>query len=306
MISSERLKGIDVFVATADAGSFTAAAQRLNLTNSAVGKAVARLEGRLNARLFERTTRSLKMTEAGEAFYQVCMRVLLELETAEQVLATQTLQPSGRLRIDVPATFGRSKVLPLLLSFAAQYPAVQPHVSFTDRFVDVLNEGIDVAVRIGGPDVWPDGLGHSFLCREQLVFCAAPAYLSRRGVPATVADLFGHDAVLYGSADGSVGAWRIATRPGATERRPVEGKIVMGNAEAQVSAVLAGCGIAQLATWLVDAQLRDGTLLRILPGTEVDGLPLNLVWPRSRQLAPKVARLLAHLEQGLSLRAAAP
>ncbi len=112
MLPSERLKGIEAFVATADAGSFTAAALRLHQTNSAVGKSVARLEARLKTQLFERTTRRLKLTDAGSAFYRICVRVLDDLETAEQLLAAERLEPSGRLRVDVPATFGRLKVLP--------------------------------------------------------------------------------------------------------------------------------------------------------------------------------------------------
>ena len=138
MVPSERLKGLEAFVATADAGSFTAAAERLNLTNSAVGKAVSRLEARLNTRLFERSTRRLALTDAGAAFYRTCVRVLDELQVAEQVLAADRLEPLGRLRVDVPATFGRMHVLPLLLAFTELHPGVRPHISFTDRFVDIV------------------------------------------------------------------------------------------------------------------------------------------------------------------------
>lgn len=299
----ERLKGIEVFVCTADAGSFTAAAERLNLTNSAVGKAVARLEARLGTRLFERTTRRLALTDAGAAFHRVCVRVLGELEAAEQVLAAEQLTPSGPLRVDLPATYGRLKVMPVLLEFIDRYPAVTPHVSFTDRFVDVVEEGIDVAVRIGGQDQWPPGLGHRLLGVEDLIFCASPAYLARRGTPATVDALVTHDAVTYGRADGSASPWLIARGGGAAvERLAIQGRIVVGNAEAQVAAVLAGGGVAQLATWLVDDALRDGRLVQILPDAATPGLPLHLVWPRSRQLLPKVDALLSCLGDALSLR----
>ncbi|CAN5522905.1 LysR family transcriptional regulator [soil metagenome] len=308
MVPSERLKGIEAFVSTADAGSFTAAAGRLNLTNSAVGKAVARLEARLGTRLFERTTRRLSLTDAGAAFYRVCVRVLGELEAAEQVLAAEQLTPAGRLRIDLPATFGRLKVMPLLLAFTRQYPAVHPHVSFTDRFVDVVEEGIDVAVRIGGDDVWPANLGHRLLGVDHLIFCASPGYLALRGTPVSIEELGDHDAVTYGRADGGASPWLIAQGAqgapgmGAVERRAVQGRIVVGNAEAQVAAVLAGCGIAQLATWLVDDALRDGSLVQILPDWATDGLPLHLVWQRNRQLLPKVDALLTFLGDALTIR----
>ncbi|RYH35315.1 MAG: LysR family transcriptional regulator, partial [Alcaligenaceae bacterium] len=169
MNSSERLKGIDVFVAVVTAGSFTAAAERLNLTASAVGKSIARLEARLGTRLFERTTRKLELTDAGTAFHRVCVRVLEDIEAAERVLAADGIELSGRLRVDLPTTFGRRKVMGLLMAFATEHPALESHISFTDRFVDVVDEGIDLAVRIGGVDAWPANLGHRFLGKERLI-----------------------------------------------------------------------------------------------------------------------------------------
>ncbi|MDD0812865.1 LysR family transcriptional regulator [Curvibacter sp. RS43] len=302
MIYSERLKGLEAFVCTADAGSFTAAAERMNLTNSAVAKAVSRLETRLNTRLFERTTRSLSLTDAGAAFYRTCVRVLDELQVAEQVLAADKMEPFGRLRIDVPATFGRMRVLPLVLAFAEMHPGIRPHISFTDRFVDLVEEGIDVGVRIGGTDAWPAALGHRFLGTERLIFCAAPSYLKRRGTPESIAELFTHDAVTYGRADGSANPWLVAHGGGPAERRFVEGRIIVGDGEAQVETVLAGGGVAQLATWLVEDHLASSQLVQLLPDAAIDGLPLHLVWPRSRQLLPKVDGLLSHFGSWLEIR----
>jgi len=302
MVSSERLKGIEAFVCTADAGSFTAAAERLSLTNSAVGKAVSRLEVRLNTRLFERTTRRLSLTDAGAAFYRTCVRVLDELQVAEQVLAADKMEPLGRLRVDVPATFGRMRVLPLLLGFAELHPGVRPHISFTDRFVDLVEEGSDVGVRIGGSDAWPAALGHRYLGTERLIFCASPAYLAQRGAPRSIDELFSHDAVTYGRADGSANPWLITRGLGPVERRAIEGRVIVGQGDAQVEAVLANGGIAQLATWLVDEHLASGRLVQFLPESATDGLPLHLVWPRSRQLLPKVDGLLCYLGGTLGIR----
>jgi DNA-binding transcriptional LysR family regulator len=302
MTPSERLKGLEAFVCTADAGSFTAAAGRMNLTNSAIGKAVSRLETRLNTRLFERSTRSLSLTDEGAAFYQTCVRVLDELRIAEQVLTADKMEPLGRLRVDVPATFGRMRVLPLLLAFAELHPGVRPHISFTDRFVDLVEEGIDVGVRIGGTDAWPAALGYRFLGTERLIFCAAPSYLMRRGVPQSIDELFAHEAVTYGRADGSANPWLVTRGSGPPERRSVEGRIIVGDGEAQVEAVLAGGGVAQLATWLVDEQLASGRLVQLLPDSATEGLPLHLVWPRSRQLLPKVDGLLTYLGSLLEIR----
>lgn len=301
MLSADRLKGIEAFVATADAGSFAAAASRLNLTASAVGKTVARLEQRLGVRLFERTTRAMALTDAGAAFQSRCTQVLASLDEAEAVLATPHGEPSGRLRIDAGAAFGRIKVLPLLLQFTLAHPGLRPHLSFTDRIVDLVDEGIDVAVRIGGSDVWPTALGHRYLATERLVFCAAPACLARDGVPADRDELAARAAVVYGRADGSVAPWWLAQADAPAERLVPNSRVIVGNGEAQVSAVVAGCGVAQLATWLIEDELHRGALVEILPALATDGLPLHLVWQRNRQLLPKVAALLELLGHGLRI-----
>ncbi|CAN5138007.1 hypothetical protein BH11PSE4_BH11PSE4_40950 [soil metagenome] len=133
-----------------------------------------------------------------------------------------------------------------------------------------------------------------------MVFCAEPSYLERRGRPATADDLAAHDCILYGHADGRI-TWRFHREDGPVERRPVEGRIVLGSAEAQVGAVVAGFGIAQLATWLIKDQLRSGELVEVLPDLATAGLPLEIVWPRSRQLLPKVDALIALLKSRISI-----
>ncbi|MEE4228648.1 LysR family transcriptional regulator [Pseudomonas viridiflava] len=299
MLSTDRLKGIETFVAVANAGSFTAAAERLSLTNSAVSKSVARLEGRLGMRLFERTTRSLALTEEGATYHAVCTRMLAELEEAETALAAQCSEPAGQLRIDLPATFGRLHVLPQILAFAESHPKLRPHVTFTDRFVDILEEGIDLAVRIGGPAIWPAGLAHRCLGTERVIFCAAPAYLQRHGMPRTFEDLVDHACILFGRGDGTVSPWLFVDAQGEPETRAVEARIVVGNGEAQVAAVTSACGIAQLATWLIKDQLQRGELVEILPHLATDGLALHLAWPRSRESLPKVQGLVALLSGAL-------
>jgi DNA-binding transcriptional LysR family regulator len=302
MTPAERLKGLETFVAVAEAGSFTAAAERLNLTKSAVGKAIARLEQRLKKPLFERTTRKLEMTDAGEEFYKVCARVLDELEVAERILSDEAIVPSGRLRVDLPATFGRIQAFAAVLAFAETYPQVRPHVSFTDRFVDVVEDGLDVVVRIGGNDTWPANVGYKYLGHEELIFCASPGYLSAHGQPRRATDLLEHDLVLYGKADGSTSPLLIQEEQKPLAQQQAKGRIVLAQAEAQVAAVERGLGIAQLATWLIEQQIRDGRLITVLPHLATQGLALHLVWQRSREHAPKVQALLAHLEATLSIR----
>ena len=300
MFSSERLKGIDVFVCVADSGSFRAAAERLNLTASAISKAIARLESRLEVRLFQRTTRRLALTDAGAAFYRTCTAVLAELEEAELSLQVENSEPRGKLRIDLPAAFGRLQALPVILQFVQAHALLLPHISFSDRFIDPVEEGVDIVVRVGGPDVWPAALAHRFLGRERHVFCAAPAYLNSHGTPGTDRDLEHHQCVAYGRADGTVSPWSFkGSRPGETERRVMSAKYIVGDGEGQVMTVLAGCGIAQLPTWLIKQHLADGSLVEVLPHLASEGLAINLVWPKSRQALPKVSALLDALAAGL-------
>ena len=297
---SEHLKGIAPFLATADAGSFTRAAERLHLSSSAVSKSVARLEARLGVTLFERSTRRLQLSSAGHAYYATCKRVLQELVEAENVLAEQDGELAGKVRIGVPASYGRMRVMPVLIDLCEKYPKLQPSIAFSDRFADLFEERIDIAVRIGAPGSWPPTLGQMPLGEERLIFCAAPAYLARRGTPLAIADLDGHDCIAYGRGDGTAAPWLFAGED-EVERRTVSPRLTVGDAEAQTAAVLAGLGIAQQATWLVHEHLASGAIVEILPACATPGLPLSLAWPLARQLTTKTGTLLNELKQRLTI-----
>ncbi len=300
MLPTERLKGIDAFVAAADLGSFTAAAKRLNFTVSAISKSVARLEARLNCRLFERTTRSLKLTDAGAAFYTICVRVLGELADAETLLAAHGAEPVGRIKIDMPVTFGRRRVMPILLRFLEAHPGLRAHLTFTDRKIDIIEEGVDVAVRIGASQILAEGLASRHIGTERIIFCAAPAFLDRHGMPADIEALMLLPGIPYGRSDGSISPWKFVG-PGGIELRAAPARMVLGSAEAQVEAVTAGFGAAQLATWLVADELQSGRLVQLLPEQATEGLALHLVWPKLRQSSPKIDRALAVLSNELRI-----
>ena len=297
---SEHLKGIAPFLATADAGSFTKAAARLHLSSSAVSKSVARLEARLGVILFERSTRRLQLSSAGHAYYATCKRVLQELVDAENVLAEQEGELAGKVRIGVPASYGRMRVMPALIDLCEKYPQLQPSITFSDRFADLFEERIDIAVRIGAQGSWPQTLGQMPLGAERLIFCAAPAYLARRGTPVTIADLDEHDCIAYGRGDGTAAPWLFAGEDGV-ERRALRARLTVGDAEAQTAAVLAGLGIAQQATWLVQEHLASGAIVEVLPACATPGLPLCLAWPLARQLSTKTGTLLNELKQRLTI-----
>ncbi|WP_336699177.1 LysR family transcriptional regulator [Pantoea dispersa] len=297
----QRLKDIVPFVASVECGSFAAAAERLHLTGSAISKSVTRLEARLGSRLLERTTRSLTLTDAGSAYYQTCLRIMEELAEAEAVLAAQRTIPSGRLRLAVPNTYGRLGVMPLLIPFCQQHPDVELSLTFSDRFIDLFDEGIDVAVRIGGSPDLPASLGCRAMGRERMVFCAAPDYLARAGRPTSESELLQHRAILYERVDGSTKPWLFTTADGHPHWRQVPSRMALGDVDAQMQALCAGLGVAQMPSWLVRDALASGALEVIVPQQQPDGLPLSVIWPRRKQLLPKVDALLAALD-GLQIR----
>ncbi|WP_318358153.1 LysR family transcriptional regulator [Enterobacter sp.] len=292
-----RLKDILPFVTSVEKGSFTAAAEQLHVTGSAISKSVSRLEARLGSRLLERTTRRLVLTDAGQAYYQTCIRILEELAEAESVLAAHRTIPSGRLRLAVPNTYGRLGVMPLLIPFCQQHPEIELNMTFSDRFLDLFDEGIDVAVRIGGAPDLPASLGCRPLGREKMVFCASPDYLAREGCPQSVEELLKHRAILYERVDGSTKPWLFDAGDGHLDWRTVPHRMALDDVDAQVKAVCAGLGVAQMPTWLIHEPLQRGELRVILPQLQPDGLALSLVWPRRKQLLPKVDALLAVLSQ---------
>jgi DNA-binding transcriptional LysR family regulator len=256
---------------------------------------VTRLEARLGSALLERTTRSLKLTDAGNAWYQTCLRILEELAEAEAILTAQRTIPSGRLRLAVPGTYGRLGVMPVLIPFCQQYPDLDISMSFSDRFIDLFDEGVDVAVRIGGPMDLPASLGCRQMGRERMVFCATPEYLDREGRPGNESELLRHRAILYERIDGTSKPWLFTTDDGHPHWRNVPYRLSLSDVDAQVQAVRAGLGVAQTPSWLIREQLARGELEIILPTQQPDGLPLTLVWPHRKQLLPKVDALLEAL-----------
>ena len=302
MFASERLKGIDVFVCVSDCGSFTAAAEKMNLTASAISKSIARLEKRLGVCLFQRTTRRLALTEAGAAFYRTCTAVLADLEEAELALHSENAEPAGRVRIDLPSVFGRAQVLPILPPLMQAYPMLVPHITFCDGLIDPFKEGVDIVLRIGGAQAWPQAVSHRVLACESYTLCASPAYLAGHGVPVSEDDLEHHPCIAYGWVDGRVSPWHVATAQGGRRPRQFTPRLVVGNGDGLMMAALAGCGIAQLPSWRISQALHEGTLVEVLPQLATEGAPITLAWVTSRQGLPKVRVLLDALVAQLGAR----
>ncbi|MGR2737962.1 LysR family transcriptional regulator [Billgrantia sp. Q4P2] len=290
---ADRLSGIAAFVEAAEAGSFARAAERMNLSRSAVGKSIARLEERLGTRLFHRTTRSQSLTDDGQAFYERCVRALAELEAAESVLDDSRRAPAGRLRISAPVLFGRRCVVPIVLDILRRYPQLELEMSFTDRRVDLVEEGFDLVVRSGElPD--SAGLVARRIGVQKLVVCAAPAYLAERGRPQALADLGGHEVIVYGRAGWSK-AWNFLDAKGEARDLQWRGRIRLDDLEAIADATLAGEGLAWLPGWLIAEHLRSGALVRILENEASRDVDIHAVWPQSRHLPMRVRVVIDEL-----------
>ncbi len=293
MRTTDHLGGITAFVTTAQLGSFTAAAERMSLTRSAVAKSVGRLEDRLGLKLFQRSTRKLSLTPDGERYLVSCQNALDILDEAESDLQSHTTRPSGRLRIDLPAAFGRQRILPLLLEMAQRYPELSLKVSFSERFVDLIEEGIDLVVRIGELSD-SSGLVARRLTTQKLVICASPKYLKTQGEPETLEALAQHQCVV-GIRQNQPISWLMKSPQGQLSRFTPPATHEFADGDAMLSAVLAGCGLSQLPLWLVGEYLRSGELKEVLSGHSGGEVPINAVWPHSRRILPKIRHLVDEL-----------
>lgn len=285
MITAESLSGIATFVAVARSTSFTEAGEVLGISKSAVGKAIARLEDRLGVKLFHRTTRRLSLSADGEAYYAVCAAALDEIGEVEGSLGTRLAEPAGRLRVDMPAAFGRRVVLPVLLDIAERYPALQLTLTFADRVIDLVEEGVDLAIRFG-PVADSSDLVARKLTSHRWVICATPAYLERFGTPQTLADVAAHRCIV-GHRRGQPLSWYANEHGGALRFMPPT-TYQIGDADAMVDAVLAGFGLCQMPEALFRRHVESGRLVTVLDDCTERSIDVHAVWPRAVHLRPKV------------------
>lgn len=289
----DRFSGISEFVLSAQEGSFTAAGHRLGLTSSAIGKAVTRVEARLGTKLVHRTTRRLTLTSEGEAYLASCLRVLSELEETEGFLTTGHQEPVGRVRLELPATFGRRHVLPSLLELSKRHPRLELAANFSERIADLITDGIDIAVRIGTlrdeSDIAARRLGE-----QRLVICATRTYLESHGVPVTKEDLHSHNCIVGLRRTGPA-VWLLKNHHGIPEPVAIKVGPEMGDGEAMLNTALAGCGLVQLPTWLVSEHLRSGSLVQVLDAWSGGEMPIHVIWPRTKYVPPRVRVVIDEL-----------
>lgn len=289
MLPPESLNGITTFVVAARAQSFTEAAERLGVSKSAVGKAIARLEARLGVQLFHRTTRSLALSADGEAYFAACSAALDDIVAAEAALDSRSCRPSGRLRIDVPIAFGRRVVLPILLRLGKEYPELQFTLSFTDHLIDPIEEGIDLAIRFGDPKD-SAGLVARRLTAFRWVICASPSYLAAHGTPRTLRDVHHHQGIV-GFRPGPPLSWRVSDGTESYRLTP-PATYEIGDGDAMIDATLAGFGLCQMPLPLVREHIDAGSLKTVLDEFTLDFVDVHAVWPKSAHLRPKVRRVV--------------
>lgn len=278
--------GIAEFVAVARLGTFTAAADALGLTKSAVARAVSRLETRLGAKLLHRTTRRLTLTSLGEAWLEHCAAALDQLQRGEDILKLAQDSPAGPVRIDLPTAFGRLYVMPVLLDVAARCPALRLNVSFTDRLVNLVDEGIDLAVRIGEPGDCADLVARRLGVHRQVI-CASPAYVAARGMPRQAADLARHDCIAGWNSPRRM-SWLLRQPDGSMVPHPVSIKHRVCDFEMVLATVRAAQGLGQLPLWMVQEDIDSGRLVTVLDGMAGGEVPINLLWVRTPVLPAKL------------------
>lgn len=274
----DRFEAMRIFVAVAEGESFAAAARALRLSGPAVTRAVAALEARLGTLLLHRTTRIVRPTEAGQLYLADCKRLLAELDAIEHAASGTHAEVKGGLTVTASVMFGRLHVTPLILGFLAAQPLMRVRALLLDRVVDLIEEGIDVAIRIAPPR--DSSLMAVRVGRVTRMVCAAPAYLARCGTPKKPADLSGHDAILFGAQ--AMQDWMFNENADTRGLRLVS-RFAVNASDAQVDAAIAGHGIIQALSYQVAAAIADGRLVRLMPEAEPPPVPISIVHAEGRR-----------------------
>lgn len=301
----DKLQAMAAFVRVVEAGSFSAAARELDATQSAISKQVAALEAELGASLLTRSTRSLALTEEGARYFERARRAVAEIAEAESAVRSGEQELTGWLRVAASVGYGRLRVMPLVQSFLARHPSVRIDLRLQDAFIDLVEQGIDIAVRL-------DHLPDSRLVARRVAsvprwLVAHRDYLRRLGwdTPRRPEDLLDHNCIVYTEAPWR-GTWEFTAGPGASERGAsalavrVQGNLQTNSSEVVRSAVLAGMGVGFSPIWLFEEELASGAVQRLLPGWEAATIPIHLVSPAERHRSVKVRAFVEHVTSALA------
>lgn len=292
------IEDLRIYVAVIRAGNFTAAAEQLMLSKQYVSRRMAALEASLGSQLVIRNTRKLSVTEAGMLFLPHAQRILDDIREAEQAMSLRRQELNGSFRISMPMSFGMSHLSPLIAQFLSQHPALQFHIELADRYVDVIGEGFDMAIRIG--TLADSTLIARRLGEQRRLICASPAYLARVGKPTTPDDLAQHACLRYGRE--ALSGWELR-QTGKRRNMMVQGPMLSNNGEVLRDAAIAGLGLVLLPEFIVAPALKSGELVSVLEPFQPAPLCLNAVYPQHRQRSEVNRVLLDFLQQRLGSQA---
>lgn len=281
----DTLDGMRTIIAVVETGSFTAASERLGISKALASKYVGEVEKALGVRLFNRSTRRLALTEPGRRYYERALPLLEELTELEDEVTGEQSSPKGLLRISVPVTFGEMSLSPLIPAFLEKYPDIRIDLQLSDRMIDMLAEGIDVVIRIGGVD------DSSLVARQiktlPLILCASPAYIKQRGLPAGAQDISQHNCII--DSNFRIGRqWPIVSPEGVTDSIEVRSRVAANSPRAVKEIAIAGGGIAMVPRFIVEDALAEGSLQEVLPGYHTLEFGLFAIYPHRRYLSKKV------------------
>lgn len=298
------LTSMRAFVAVADAGSYTVAAGRLERSRAMVSKLVMDLEEHLGLRLFARTTRKVALTEAGASYLERCRDLLADFDEAEREAMSQAAEPVGRLRVSAPVSFGTLMLAPQLGAYARRFPRVNIDLTLNDRFVDLVEEGYDLAIRISGQPLPDSSLVARRIGGTRIVITAAPAYLAGRGTPKTPADLGEHDCLHYAYASGGT-TWKMKRPDGTIDAVRTASRISCNNGDALARMAVAGLGLSFQPEFMVKAELNSGALVEVLTEYTRDELAILAVYLSNRHVPLKLRTFIDFLAETYLGRAVA-
>jgi len=291
----DRMAAMETYVSVVEAGSFSAAAKRLKLGQPAVSKSIAQLEERLGVRLLLRSTRGLTPTDAGQRFYEHARRAIEEVDLAEHVARDASTGLSGVLRISAAVTFARLHILPALKTFLDRHPNLQMDIVLDDRSIDLLEKGVDVALRMGSLD--DSTMTARRIAQSRRLVVGTPAYLAEAGVPKTPADLSQHQVIVY-SLRGGGESWAFS-ESGKEVAVVVSGRVSVSAAEGMRTTVLGGLGLAIASEWMFSPELADGSVQAVLTDWELPSIDLWAVFPAGRLVSAKARAFVAFVEETL-------
>ncbi len=290
----DRLLAMSVFVKVVEQGSFARAAERLDMSTSAVSRHVAELETYLATRLLNRTTRRISLTESGQAYFERALHLLADIEETEAVVSSSTVNPRGTIRLTCSTSFGVPHLAPAIGAFQARYPEVHFDISASNRFVDLVEDGLDLAIRIG--DIGNPNLIARRLGSMRLIACASPDYLKRRGTPTHPDDLIKHSCFTYEYSPAK-NTWPFRNRDGSELKTRIAGGIHANNGEMLAALAVSGAGIALEPDFIIQPLIESGQLKEILKEFQPAPYPIYAVYPSRRHLSAKVRTFVEFLAE---------